>query len=418
MTHGNIPARLLLIAGFLLIQGGAWKMAADAEGTSPIPARFQNMSLSPALGDLQIKGLARAQFIGNTNSIEGAQTNSFSVFDLKHNGFMLNQLELVFKSENEVYTDGRIGYRFDVGGGRTAQVIAYYPDNAALGANGKLVTGTAGVYARPKVTLEQAYLTYGTTYQGKQIDFKAGRFVTWQGNEVIPDIENINWLPSNSYLFVYAIPFTHTGAGATYHYSDQLTFGYCAIQGWDTIKDNNSAWSHMGHINYVVSPQLTLYGNVTHGPEQDTNNINDRTVWNGVLTYVYNDKTTFVVDYANGKEKHPAAATKNGTARWKAYAVYLKRALNEKTDAVLRYELFKDPDGYRTATGVPAAGVRDLELQGLTAGVSHKINDNWIFRGDARHSWAKNRSIFVDNASPNGLSNDQNIFQLDVIYRF
>lgn len=390
-------------------------MGVAAGEASAAPGMLKNI---PYLSDLNVHGLIRAQFVSNTNSLTGAQTNTLRVFDLKHSGFEVTQGEIIFKSEQDFYPDEKkFGYRFDIVGGRTAQVIAYYPDNAAPNATGQKLTGTATLYDRPRVTLEQAYITYSTKIPA-QVDVKVGRFVTWQGVEVIPDIDGVNWLASNTFHFGLGIPFTHTGAQVVYHVDGNLQLGGCAIQGWDTIRDNNSKWSWMGMVMYTLNPNLSWAGTVTHGPEQDTNTSNDRTVYSANLTYKYSDKTTVVGEYLNGREKNPAAPTRGGTAKWRGYTVYVNRIFNEKWNGTLRFEEFKDPDGVRTAAGIPAAGQKELRLRSATGGAGYSFNSNWTWRSEYRHDFADQRNIFTDASAPGGVSNDQGTFQMDLIYKF
>lgn len=370
------------------------------------------------LGKPRVNGLLRMQAIHNANSLDGSQTNSLRVFDVKHSGPTLNQAELVIRSEQEYYTEEpKIGYRFDVVGGRTAQASTYFPDNAALGGNGQLVSGAAGLYARPKVMLQQAHVTYSIRIP-KRFDIRLGRVVTWQGFEVIPDVDNINWLTSQSFLAGFGLPSTHTAARFAYHYQPNLIFGFAVSQGWDTLKDNNSKWGVMGKLIYNPSDRINFFASVTHGPEQDTNNVNDRTVWQANLVYKLDDRTTAAIDACRGEEENPAAASRQKTAKWNGVVLWLKRAMDEKTEAVLRYERFKDPEGYRTATGIPGAGVRELTLQEVTAGLSRTISDRWVVRGEIRHDWARKRSVFADGAAPGGVSNHQDTLELDLIYRF
>ncbi len=373
----------------------------------------------PALGRPETRGLVRMQAIQNANSLEGAQTNSYRVFDLKHSGFMLNQAELVLRSEKEYYTDERkIGYRFDIVGGRTAQASMYFPGNAAIGADGRLVSGSAGLYARPKVMLQQAHLTYSVRVP-KRLDIRIGRMVTWQGFETTPDVDNINWLPSQTFLSGLGLPTTHTAVRVAYHSSERLIFGFAGSQGWDTLKDNNSKWGVMGKLIWNPTDRFNFFASVTHGPEQDTNNIHDRTVWQWNAVYNLDDKTTAAVDYANGKEKHPSAApSRGGTVGWSGYVFWLKRSLDERTEAVLRYERFKDPEGYRTSTGIPGAGVRELVMQAVTVGFSRAVGTRWTLRGEMRRDWAGKRSVFTDAATPGGFSNDQTTALIDLIFRF
>ena len=79
----------------------------------------------------------------------------------------------------------------------------------------------------------QAYAEFGTSC----LSYKVGHFYTLLGNEVVPAIGNVFY--SHSYMFLYAYPFTHTGALATYKANSQLTLVGGVNNGWDTFNDED-----------------------------------------------------------------------------------------------------------------------------------------------------------------------------------
>ena len=112
--------------------------------------------------------------------------------------------------------------------------------------------------------LTEAYIDYVAPV-GKGLKFRVGKFVTYNGAEVIEARDNPNY--SRSLLFNYAIPFTHTGLMAGYTFSDALTANLYLMQGWDITDDNNKGKTVGASIAYTPMEQLAMTFNFTYGPE-------------------------------------------------------------------------------------------------------------------------------------------------------
>ena len=120
-----------------------------------------------------------------------SQRNLYRNFDFKHNQFSLNYAEI--SVEQKPSDTLPVGYRADVGFGDAATWVH--------------ATEPAG----PDVFryLQQAYVS--ASHKKVQADF--GKFVTWNGAEVIETKDNWNY--SRSILFSWAIPYYHFGVGTT-----------------------------------------------------------------------------------------------------------------------------------------------------------------------------------------------------------
>ena len=76
--------------------------------------------------------------------------------------------------------------------------------------------------AMPQIYGEVAY---------NNMSVKIGHFYTIMGYETVP--ANGNFFYSHAYTMQYAEPFTHTGALATYDFSDRWTFYGGLVNGWE-----------------------------------------------------------------------------------------------------------------------------------------------------------------------------------------
>src|SRR5437773_5782848 len=98
--------------------------------------------------------------------------------------------------------------------------------------------------------VEEAYLTWTMPDDGpsalKGLSLKGRNFVTLLGAEVIEPWSNYNY--SCSFLFSFAIPFTHTGGLVSYPITEKLSLTACAAGGWAKVQRNNQGWRGNGHL--------------------------------------------------------------------------------------------------------------------------------------------------------------------------
>ncbi len=231
--------------------------------------------------------------------------------------------------------------------------------------------------------VEEAYLTWaipeGQPAQGLSI--KAGKFVTLLGAEVIEPWNNYNF--SRSFLFGFAIPFTHLGVLASYPVTEKLSLTAGAVQGWDNMDDNNSGWSAMGNATYVVSDQVTLAANGIWGPEQTDTTRPKRGVADFVATIKPVEKFTLLLNYDWGHEEFVGAES----ALWQGFAAVANYDLTDRWSAALRGEWFEDHNGART-------GIRQT-LWESTVTAKYLVTQHLSTRLEYRHDESNKDDVFV-----------------------
>src|SRR2546428_9415138 len=199
--------------------------------------------------------------------------------------------------------------------------------------------------------VQESYLTWTMPDDGpsslKGLSLKGGKFVTLLGAEVIEPWSNYNY--SRSYLFSFAIPFTHTGALVSYPINDKLSVTGGAVEGWDKVQSNNQGWTGIGNITYTLSDQVTLAGNGICGPEQTNKTGNKRGVADFVATIKPTSALTLLLNYDWGHED--AAAAGNEAALWQGFAAVANNALTDRVSAAVRGERFEDHGGAPTGIG-------------------------------------------------------------------
>jgi hypothetical protein len=325
----------------------------------------------------------------NKATVGGDRVNNFRAFDFRAETFSLNYGELAVD-----YKPDNVGIHVDFGFGDAANAV-----HAAEPAGQNLWRH-----------IQQAYVT-GTT-GNFTVDF--GKFVTPIGAEVIETKDNWNY--SRGLLFTLAIPFYHFGGRATYAVNDKVSLAGYVVNGWDNVKDNNTAKS-VGFVGtFKPSSKFTLVTNVLVGKE-GTPSLSDETrmLFDGILTFNLNDDIAFMANYDFGKDyaSDILPGVRGAEQNWQGVAGYAKVKLGEKVTLSNRYEWFDDRQGFRTAT--------PQELQSYTATVMIPW-EGATFWGEYRRDWS-NMDTFNTSSSGifgpiQGIRAYQNTITLGLTYGF
>ncbi len=224
--------------------------------------------------------------------------------------------------------------------------------------------------------------------------FTFGKFATMHGAEVIEASDDMNY--SRSFLFNYAIPFTHTGLKTYYAFSDAFNAAFYVVNGWDNTTDNNTGKT-VG-VSFGVTPvkPVNLAFNFMYGPEQDHNNSNERFLFDWVGTLNATKNLTFVVNTDYATEQRVLTSLGLRDAKWYGIAGYAKYSFTDWFSMALRGEWFKDPDGVRTSSALtlPANSIPILPtgigqtLKEGTLTAEFKVAKNLILRPEYRHDWS------------------------------
>jgi hypothetical protein len=294
---------------------------------------------------LRFWGFTETGFTGNLTN--GQHTLAGRVFDyFRPNNLQFNQLRLTVDRPYDTSKPFDIGGRFDLLYGSDAHITK----NSFANAND---------YAFPKNVGEgdsanwlDFLQLYGQLWfkTGKDsgLEVLGGKFVTPFGAEVIDAPGNA--LYSHSYLFGYAIPFTHTGVKLTYTFDSQLSAYFAVVNGWDDFKDDNSVPSYMAGGCWCGKEQIggharnTINFNVITGPEQIDNDDNYRTVVDATGTHWWTDKLSSTLNGDWGTEED---VPNIGRAHWYGLAHYLTYTFNDYVSGTWRTEWFEDDTGAR-----------------------------------------------------------------------
>jgi Putative beta-barrel porin-2, OmpL-like. bbp2 len=291
-----------------------------------------------------------------------SMTNEQRLFDSKANSFLLDLAQVQFAKDPAV---GGLGYKLKLSYGETAKFI----HSAGLG------------NPNDEFDLTEAYMNYVAPL-GSGLRLQFGKFVTYNGAEVIEARDNFNY--SRSFLFNFAVPFTHTGLMGGYKFSDALTVNLYLVNGWDVTNDNNNAKTF--GASFVVTPiePLGLTFNFTYGPEQANNTSNYRFLFDWIGAYKATKSLTFMANVDYG---HEAKDPLNGgqDSEWWGVAGYAKYEFTDFFSSAIRAEYFNDEKGVRTGIA--------QELKEVTLTVDFKVAKNLLLRPEYRHDWSTNNAF-------------------------
>jgi putative OmpL-like beta-barrel porin-2 len=357
--------------------------------------RLERLEGLPILDGIELHGFLAGNYTYNLNRPK-SRKNGLLLFNEDDNTFSLNQANIqILKS-----ADSGLGFLTDLDFGDTAEIV---------GGATRWSNNPNNTESRNSIELRQAYLTYKFGI-GNGLTLKAGKFVTLAGAEVIKSWNNFNYNISNSILFGWAIPFTHTGLMANYPINDYVSLDLGLVNGWDNVADNNDGKTLHGGLTLKPHEKLTFYFTGTYGPEQNDRGGSKRSLLTTLVTFKPTDRLTLILDHNWGSEDDIIANSSGALkkdADWQGIAGYAIYTLTDKLTASLRGEWFSDMDGVRT-------GLKQ-DIWEVTPTLTYSIAEGLFARFEYRHD-ESSKKFFENHHS--GFLSGQDVFATELIYAF
>ena len=331
----------------------------------------------------------------------------------------MNQLYLVNERLLDVDNGRWLGGRVDLLYGTD------YIFTTARGLDGNLLNqpNAAGAVGAPSWASSKDYglalpQLYGEVGAGNHA-VKFGHFYTIIGYEVVPAIGNFFY--THAYTMQYGEPFTHTGVLDTWSPNDQLVVYGGITNGWDNFSDPinilgianpgypgaNSNAAFLGGVSFKNSDQTqSLTTTVSSGNEPGSfvsaigpANIGNRSIVSTVYVNELSDKLTYVFQNDNGWQFNANPVSQNigqaaGLAQWYGVNQYLFYTFSDTVVGGMRFEWFRDNNGYRVLNpirnaifGGPYGSGYAGNFWQVTWGLNWKPNRNWIIRPELRYDW-------------------------------
>jgi len=364
-------------------------LAAGAALLSPrlLAAQAPPSNPEPGHQAIEFHGLVSTSFSYNFNE-PASRTNQFRVFDYDDDAFRIDLVELVV--QRPVAAPGDFGFRVDFTAGAVSRIVAsrgLFRDSTGEGQD---------------FDFHQAFVSFVAPV-GSGLRLDAGKFVTGLGYEVIEGYDVWNDNASDSFLFGYAIPYTHTGVRASYAFSPVVSTMLMVANGWDDVEDNNRGKTVHLQLALAPSSRLAITLNGIAGPEQNNDDVHYRDVLDVVATWKPADHLSLGVNGDWGRET--AAAPGGLMAVWTGVAGYL-RLSHKQVSLSLRAERFADRDGARTGTA--------QTLSEITLTPELRLGASCIVRSDVRLD-TSDRAVFEGRSA---MRKTQPTVSVNALYHF
>ena len=293
-------------------------------------------------------------------------TNEYRVFDFDDNSFKFDLAEIVVQKSVSKPRD--VGFRIDLAFGASVPRVVAAADPGR---------GEGGEQA---ADVHQGFVSWVAPL-GSGLRLDLGKFITQHGYEVIDGFDGYNDNATRSFLFGYAIPFTHTGLRASYAFNPKVSTMLMLVNGWDNAKDNNAGKTVGAQVALTPSEALSVFFNAMIGPERNDDNADKRTMLDVSTTWKTTTWLTLGLNLDRGTEQNaPLSADVVRDVSWGGAALYAIVAVNSRFSLAARVEQFDDPDGWRTGTA--------QRLREVTLTPAYRLGSHVVLRGDFRTDWS------------------------------
>ena len=353
-------------------------------------------AIEGALG-IGISGFLDTSYQWSSNHPKNPRNISGRYFDKDYNKLVFNYFHVAVEKPEK---DWGIGFRLSGDFGRGGELLR---EATLWGKN---------FHDEPSAEVREAYLTT-TIPIGAGISVKGGLFVTTLGTEILPNPGAYNDNISRSFLFNYAIPLRHVGALFSYPILKTLSVNAGVVTGWDNPRDNNRQPSFMAGLGFTPTEQFALASNFIYGPEQRSNNSDQRFTMSHVATFKPFDPLALILEYAYGREEN---ASLGGTrdAVWQGVAGIASYGWTDRFTTALRGEFFNDRDGARLGGNFAGTHAKNSVAE-ATLTSSYKFTKMLLGRVEVRQDWS-DEAFFKKGAS--SADKNQTTLAGQLIYTF
>ena len=190
-------------------------------------------------------------------------------------------------------------------------------------------------------------------------------------------ISKYNWTLSRS-LLAEGSPYYETGVRLNYIPNEKWSFALLGLNGWQHIKDNNSALAMGTLIQFRPNDKWFFNSSTFLGNEKPDSVAKQLRFFHNFYTiYNLSKKVSASVFVDLGVEEKQ---NNSGTNSWMGFVGQLQWKASDKISAALRYEYYKDKAGVIVAP----PSINGLRLNGYTTTLDWKIWKNLLWRNELR----------------------------------
>ncbi len=209
--------------------------------------------------------------------------------------------------------------------------------------------------------LGQGVVTWKPKNSRFSVDF--GKMYTHLGLETAKARDN--WQFSRSSLYLYGIPFWHTGVAVHADWvPSQFSTSLYLYNGWNSLTDTNRSKTVGAQVKWMIGDTALVVYNVVAGPEKANDEADWRIVHDLNATYSFSSRFGVAFDAIAGSERNSAGGGTR-SARWSAGTAAFRLGLGSDYFSP-RFEIYRDTDGF-TLGSVPQT------LKSVTVTYGHPI---------------------------------------------
>jgi hypothetical protein len=245
-----------------------------------------------------------------------------------------------------------------------------------------LFNGQTGTY---QFDIYQFYAEAYYPTVGRGLDIKVGRVAVPYMAELTPNV--LNPLFSHSYAYYYN-PFTHTGVITTLKLTDEWSVGGWFTLGNDVFFDPAATGMFVGTLQWTSPDKkdtALLCIGISSGRFDVSESFSNQDHVDLVYTHAFNPVLSYILDTGIGWESNIPDI---GRATWSWAVNYLTYRFTPRLSGTMRFELFDDPQGFRT-------GFEGL-YTAVTAGVTFKPHRALMIRPELRYDYNSDSRPFGD----------------------
>lgn len=364
----------------------------------------QGSGLDAFFSTLEVGGYVSASYIYNFNRTPVASrldgiSQPLCQFNCRQNEFSFDaaKLELGRAAANP----GDAGFQLDLLFGQNADILrSLSPDSDGEG------SFSASDF---DLFVQQAYVAYN--WRG--VEFKAGKFETLLGWELLDQPSNYNI--TQGILFTWAIPLYHTGVLASGQLTEEIGWALGLTNGFNNTIEGNDNKAAIGQLSYSSGSFFTslsgYYGADGRSGEGDIPGSTDDLL---ILDYVasFEPQENLILwlnaDYglqesALVRDRNDPLGPRDSDGSYWGVALGGNLDVTERLSVALRGEYFRDPKNTRGTAPFPefqSSRSADVTLISLTGTVKYQLTDNLALGSELRYDRADNDySRLNDDAS-------------------
>ena len=232
---------------------------------------------------------------------------------------------------------------------------------------------------------KQAYVDFKPkSWHGVELD--AGEFVSSAGAEVIETNQNFNY--SRSLLFVFAVPYVHTGFRLQYPAGSHFTGSFQVVNGWNNVEPINRGKTY-GFTGAYAWKKVAWNNNYYVGPDHPGTTKGWRNLYDTSVVGNPTDNLSWYLNFDYGRDKNIGS----GASQWTGLAGAARYAIGKKYAVAGRVEIFNDKNGLLTGT---AQTVKEFTLTG-----EYKLT-GWLMTRAEFRTDLSNHPFFEKQNQPNG----------------